>query len=227
MSHSVIMIGATGAVGGHVVQALIDMPSVARITLLGRRAWDGPASAKITAHIVDVLDPTSYTAHLAGHTVGISTLGVGQPSKMSKADFVRIDKDAVLDFATACKHAGVQHFSMLSSVGVGAESRSFFLRTKGELEAGVSALGFARVSLIHPSMILTPTNRYGVSQAVTLKLWPLLKPVLCGRARKLRGIPVARLGAGIAHDLDASQTGVQVLEWDDLMTLSDESKSAG
>jgi hypothetical protein len=36
---------------------------------------------------------------------------------MSKEDFVKIDKNAVLDFAIACKNEGVSQFSLLSSVG--------------------------------------------------------------------------------------------------------------
>lgn len=35
---AVVMIGATGAVGGHALQALINYPQVERITSLGRRS---------------------------------------------------------------------------------------------------------------------------------------------------------------------------------------------
>lgn len=52
---------------------------------------------------------------------------------MSKEDFVRIDKQAVLDFAVACMEAGVSHFQLLASVAISPQSKSFYLRTKGEL----------------------------------------------------------------------------------------------
>ncbi len=54
-------------------------------------------------------------------------------AKMSKEDFVRIDKQAVLDFAVACMEAGVSHFQLLASVAISPQSKSFYLRTKGEL----------------------------------------------------------------------------------------------
>ncbi len=88
---------------------------------------------------------------------------------MSKADFVRIDRDAALDFGRACKAAGVRHFELLCAVGANAKSSSLYLRTKGELQDGLKALDFERLSLFEPSMIITPTNRYGIGQAVLLK----------------------------------------------------------
>ncbi len=149
-------------------------------------------------HVIDVLDPASYRAHLNGCDIAICTLGVGQPTKVDRAHLVRIDHNAVLGFATACKAAGVRHFLLLSSIGAHPGSRSFYLRTKGELEDGLEILNFERLSLFQPSMILTPTNRYGLSQALTLALWPRLHPILIGPLAKFRGVPVDILGQAIA-----------------------------
>lgn len=113
---SVVMIGGSGAVGAQVVRALCSLPAVTQVTLLVRRELEGLDSKLVQQHIVDVLDPASYREHISGHTVGISTLGVGQPSKISKEEFTRIDKDAVVDFATTCKESGVLHFQSLGSL---------------------------------------------------------------------------------------------------------------
>jgi uncharacterized protein YbjT (DUF2867 family) len=190
------------------------MPEVSQVTLLGRRpVADMPA--KVVQHLVDIADPATYRAHVQGKDVAICTLGVGQPTKTAKAEFLRIDRDAVLGFGRECKAAGVAHFTLLSSVGAASASRSFYLRSKGELEDGLCALGFDRLSLFQPSMILTPENRYGFSQALTLAVWPWLNPLLCGPLRKFRGIRVADLGASIAHNLTVGRAGVERLQWDD------------
>ncbi|WP_412049392.1 NAD(P)H-binding protein [Hoeflea sp. Naph1] len=216
----VVMIGATGAVGGEVVKALLGMDSVGGITLIGRKRYEGSSSAKVSQHVVDVADPESYRHLLPGHSHAICTLGVGQPSKEGRAQFLRIDRDLPLAFGRACREAGVGHFQLLSSVGADATSKSFYLRSKGELERGLLALGFARLSLFHPSMILTPTNRYGASQALTLAVWPWLTPLLAGPLRKFRGVKLARLGQAIALNLERTalaRTGEasEILEWDD------------
>ena len=213
---SVVMIGATGAVGGHVVRTLSEMPSVHRLTLLGRRELADLSGEATAQHVVDVTDPGSYDAMLPGHAVAICTLGVGQPSKVSREEFVRIDKTVVLDFATACRRAGVRHFQLLGSVGANPRSRSFYLRTKGQLEGELAALGFERLSVFRPSMILTPTNRYGLTQALTLAVWPRLNPFLVGGLRKYRGVPVEMLGRAIALNVGIPGAGAEVLHWDEI-----------
>lgn len=224
---SIVMVGATGAVGGEVVKVLVGLDALERLTLLGRHQVPGISNSKIAQHVVDVLDSTSYEHLLAGHTTAICTLGVGQPSKTARDVFTRVDRDAPLDFGRVCRSAGVEHFQLLSSVGADAASRSYYLRSKGELEAGLTGLGFPRLSLFEPSMILTPSNRYGISQGLMLAVWPWLEPLLRGPMRRLRGIEVDRLGAAIALNAVLPGAGVETLVWDDIVALASTAGSIG
>lgn len=115
-------------------------------------------------------------------------LGVGQPSKVSKEEFLAIDKIAIINFAKACKQAGIRHFQLLLSVGSNAKSASFYLRTKGELIEALTELHFEQMSIFQPSMILTPKNRYGLMQGITLKVWPWLNTLFVGIAIKYKGV---------------------------------------
>jgi uncharacterized protein YbjT (DUF2867 family) len=218
---NIVMLGATGAVDTEVVSTLVNMPELVGLTLLGRRALEGISHDGLRQHKADIFDPTFYAMHLHGHDTAICTLGVGVPSKVSREDFVRRDKLAVLDFATACSKAGVKHFQLLGSIGSDAASRSFFLRTKGELEDALKALGFERLSIFQPSMILTPTNRYGLMQALTLWGWPKLNFLLTGSRTKYRGIKVAALGRAIALHTRFDKTGVETLRWNEFQALAD------
>ena len=215
----ILLIGGTGAVGGAAARALLENPGLEQLTLLGRREAE-LEHPKLRQHRVDLFKPADYAELLAGHRAAICCVGVGEPSKMDDADFVRIDKELPLTFAGACKEAGAAHFQLLSSVGVSLDSRSMYLRTKGELEQGLRDLAFERLSLFHPSMILTPENRYGVAQGLTLAIWPKLTPLLAGGARKYRGVQVAQLGAAFAANVFASGSGEEVLEWDDFQALA-------
>lgn len=218
-SKNIVMMGATGAVGTQVVQALMATNQVNQLTLLGRRPLKGYTKPTVFQHKISIFEPDSYQKWLPNHEVAICTLGVGEPSKMSKDDFLKIDKQAVLDFAKGCKKAGVKHFSLLSSVGIDAQSRSFFLRAKGELVEAIKALQFDRFSIFQPSMILTPENRYGFSQAVVLTVWPLLKPVLIGGLRKYRGVKVETLGKAMAKNIFIQKSGVEYLQWNDFQEI--------
>lgn len=212
---SIVILGGTGAVGGEALKTLTTTNQFQKITLLGRRNIKGISNENITQHKMDIFDVNSYENVLANHQVAICTLGVGEPSKVSKEDFIKIDKDAVIDFATACKKAGIQHFELLSSVSIDVKSASFYLRTKAELVEALKALNFERLSIFQPSMILTPTNRYGILQGITLAVWPKLDFLLKGKALQYRGVKVEQLGKAIAMNIYGNKTGFEVLTWGD------------
>lgn len=216
---SIVMLGASGAVGGIAAQALSQSPEIKQLTLLNRREIPALSTPNVVQLTVDVVDTTKYSQFLSGHQTAICCLGVGQPSKVSKEEFVKIDKTAALDFATACKLVGVRHFQLLSAVGADAKSSSHYLRTKGELQDGIIALAFERVSFFQPSMILTPTNRYGLMQGLMLAVWPALSVVLQGGLRQYRGIAVETLGQAIAKNATTAGQGVEILHWDQINRL--------
>jgi len=216
---SIVMIGATGAVGGEALKSLLKIQNHSRLSLLGRRPVEGINDTKVTQHKINIFDPNTYAGILEGHTTAICTLGVGQPSKISKEDFLKIDKVAVIDFAKACKKAGIKHFELLPSVGISAQSSQYYLRAKGELVEELKTMKFDRLSIFQPSMILTPTNRYGVSQGILLFITPLLKPFLLGGLRQYRGIKVEKLGAALAKNIFTKGEGLEYLKWDDFQRL--------
>ncbi|UZD90975.1 NAD(P)H-binding protein [Cognatishimia activa] len=217
----VVILGATGAVGTEVMRELAVMDEIEKVTVLTRRPFTAVKSEKFDEHVVDPLDPDSYRHLLPNHDVAICTLGVGGVSSVSKDEFLRIDRDAVIAFGQAVKDAGAQHFQLLSSVGVSAKSRIFYLRSKGELENALRSMGFKRLSLFHPSNILTPANRYGIGQAIVLKVWPHLNPLLSGPLRRYRGIRVKTLGQSFARNCLVAGASEEVLEWDDFQDLTD------
>ncbi len=98
---------------------------------------------------------------------------------------------------------------------------SGFAMNKGELVDELIAIGFDRLSIFQPSMILTPTNRYGILQAITLKVWPIISPLMIGWFRKFRGIRVEKLGNAIALNILSDKTGVEILTWDDFNKIND------
>ncbi|MDA3781113.1 MAG: NAD(P)H-binding protein [Bacteroidales bacterium] len=216
---SIVMLGASGAVGAETLDTLLQFENIEQLTLLGRKTIPDIDFDYVQQYKISISDPTSYHNYLEGHTTAICTLGVGEPSKMSKEEFVKIDKIAVLDFAKACKEAGVKHFELLASVGINPKSISFYLRIKGELVEELKALNFERLSIFQPSMILTPTNRYGISQAITLKVWPLLKCLLIGSLKKYRGIPVNALGQAMAKNIFNKNKGYEILQWEEFYTI--------
>jgi uncharacterized protein YbjT (DUF2867 family) len=217
---NIVIFGATGAVGTEVIRHLATAAGVSRVTALARRALTETFSTCVSTKIVDPLTPASYADLIIGHEAAVCAFGVGQPSKVPREEFLRVDKEAVITFAAACKASGVKHFSLLGSVGANPASRSFYLKSKGELRETIAALNFERFSVFQPSVLITKTNRYDAAQAVLLKIAPVISYALIGPLRKYRSVTVERLGAAIAANLFTADHGVETLHWPEIIGLT-------
>ncbi|EWH10225.1 hypothetical protein DS2_08997 [Catenovulum agarivorans DS-2] len=216
----IVFLGATGAVGSVVLTRVLSFSQVVKVLCLGRKKIDVKTpKSNFKSEIIDIHNPNTYAELIHGFNTAICTLGVGEPSKVTKDEFVAIDKTAVLEFANVCKLQGVKHFQLLGSVAVDSNSRNFYLRTKGELIEELIRLNFERLSIFQPSMIITPKNRYGLLQALTLKFWPKLDFILQGQLRKYRGIKVEILGNSIANNTLTNRSGLEYLKYDDFLAL--------
>ena len=218
-SNKIIMLGATGAVGGETLKSLLQLDLASKITLLGRSNVEGILQDYVHQYKADIFKPNQYAEYAHGHDTAICTLGVGEPSKTSDEDFIKIDKTAVIDFAKVCKQAGIKHFELLSSVGINHKSNNLYLRSKGELVEELKALEFERLSIFQPSMIITPTNRYGLTQAITLSLWPIIDKVFFAGLKKFKGLKVDQLGKAMAINTTKDKSGLEFLTWSDFQKL--------
>lgn len=214
-SRSAVVLGATGAVGSSVVRALLADDAWRRVTVLVRRpdALHDLKDPRLERHVVDVLDAGHYERFLAGHGVAFCTLGIGEPSRYSREEFKRVDLDGTAAFAAACRRQGVTHFSLLTAVMSNPKSSIYYSRIKGEIEERVKAEGFARTSVFRPSMLMTPTNRYGFTQGLALAVFPVIDPLLVGPLSRFRSIKVSDLGKAMVRHAERPGAGVEVLEW--------------
>lgn len=220
-SRSAVVLGGTGAVGSSVVRALLAGDVWRRVTALVRRAGalSDLKDPRLERRVVDVLDPGQYERFLTGHGVAFCTMGLGEPSKFAREEFRRVDLEGTAAFAAACRRQGVTHFLLLTAVLANAKSSIYYTHLKGEVEERVKGEGFARASFFRPSMLVTPTNRYGFTQGVLLALFPFIDPLLVGPLSRFRSIKVSDLGKAMVRHAERPGAGVEVLEWKEFQAV--------
>ena len=86
---------------------------------------------------------------------------------------------------------------VVSSVGANSQSKKFYLRTKGEMEAAVSGLGFASVDILQPSLLLGPRKAMRPLELAGRVFAPLLNPLLTGAREQYRAIPAETVARGM------------------------------
>jgi uncharacterized protein YbjT (DUF2867 family) len=180
---TILLAGATGLVGSRVLALLPDSVPVGRRPI--RRT--GEIVADFAA-----LPP------LPAADVAICALGTTIAVAGSQAAFRAVDHDAVLAFARATKAAGVTHFIVVTAVGADAKSSVFYSRVKGEVERDLAAMGFARLDIIQPGLILGPRAHRRPAEAFFQWLAPVLNPLLVGGLDKYGGVDADVVAGAIA-----------------------------
>ncbi len=149
----VVIAGASGVVGSRVLQRLLQEEAITQVTAVGRRPLE-VSHPRLTSRVAELQQAASIAAVLeAPVEVAISCLGTTMKQAGSKAAFRAVDHDAVLALGRAALERGARRFVLVSSLGADPGSRSFYLQTKGEAEAGLVALGYEHVTALRPSLI--------------------------------------------------------------------------
>ncbi len=188
----IVVAGASGLVGGAMLPHLADHD----VTLIGRR--------EIASQALQLVGPVGDWPSLVAngeYDAAISCLGTTIKVAGSQEAFSAVDRDAVVAFAGAARSAGARQFLMVSSVSASASASNFYLKTKGEAEAGVRALGFARVDICRPGLLRG--QRGGAPRAgerLMIALSPftdLLTPAVLDQYRSIAAEDVAKALAAL------------------------------
>lgn len=212
----ILIVGATGLIGRAVIDAFGDRG----ITVVTRRPVEG-----LGPHHAERVAPSeSWPELIAAEkpAILICCLGTTIRQAGSQAAFRAVDHDLILAAARGARQGGTAHMIVVSSVGASAKAGNFYLRTKGETEDGLRALGFERLDLIRPGLLLG--DRPGpprLGEGLATIAAPLADALLHGSFRRYRSIQGATVAAAIVNLAGQGGSGVHIHENDAIRALAD------
>lgn len=199
----VLITGATGLVGRHLLRRLIDEPRVSEIIAPTRRKL--PEMRKVTnlveADLTDVLGPLQTPLDTVFCCLGTTRRQAG-----SKEAFIHVDYTLVLDTAIAGQRLGAKHLLVVSAHGASARSPFFYNRVKGEMEKALMNEGWPRLTLIRPSLLLGDRESQRAGESLMAPLFKLLP----GNWRAVAAQDVADVM--LREAFTPGQNGVTVIE---------------
>jgi hypothetical protein len=157
-----IVIGATGLVGRHLLQLLLQSGHYQTVYAVVRKPFDliseYQSGVQTILKWIQIPDFTQLSKVLSDYDLSdadvFSALGSTQKQAGSKAAFYQIDHDFSLAFAQVTYQQGARHFLLVSAMGANAHSLVFYNRVKGILEADIQKIGFEYFSVFRPSLLL-------------------------------------------------------------------------
>lgn len=210
----IAMIGATGLIGRDLAARLAASHE---LLLIGRR------SAGVTGVEERVGPMAEWPGFVAGEKidVAISTLGTTIKQAGSREAFRAVDVEAVLGFARAAHAAGARQMLVVSSVGALPGARNFYMAMKGEVERELGRVGFDRLDIIRPGLLLG--DRGGeprLGERFGIAISPVINLLMRGSLDRFAAIDAKLVAAAMAALVGAQASGRHVHFNRDLRALA-------
>ena len=174
-----VIVGATGMVGGYALRYALGHDSVERVTSIGRKDL-GISHPKLKEVLHrDFADCSALAESLSGKGAAVFCLGA-YTGAVTDAELYTITAAYTIEFARALRRSSPEAaFSFLSGKGADPTGRSRipFARYKGEAEKALLAAGFPRVYIFRPAYIypVEPRKEPNFSYRLLRSIYPAFR----------------------------------------------------
>ena len=185
------LVGATGLIGSHLLQALLKDAYFDTVRILIRRPID-ITHPKLEKKIVDFNDSDSLLVALSNGDVLFCAIGSTMKKvKGDKEAYRKIDFDIPVKLARFCKMTNCEKFILVSSAGANSKSRNFYQRLKGETDEAVKTVGLKTVHIMRPSLLLGERKESRLGENIGKALMTSLSFLIPDKYKAIQGKDVA------------------------------------
>jgi uncharacterized protein YbjT (DUF2867 family) len=204
----ILLAGATGLTGEHLLDRLLNEPTVSRVLAPTRR----PLAEH--PHLENPVGDLQALLPALGGQVDIAFCCLGSTIKQagSQEAFKAVDLDLVVAFGKRARELGARHLLVISAVNADADSSVFYSRVKGETEQALRAQDWPQLTIARPSLLVgnRPDTRWAEQLAA-----PIAK-LIPGKYGAIEACHLARALWRLALE---EQDGVRIVESDELRKL--------
>jgi uncharacterized protein YbjT (DUF2867 family) len=217
MSKTATLIGATGLIGGYLLDELLNDPFYDSVRILIRRPLE-LTHPKLEKKLVDFTDSDSLLIALSNSDVVFCAVGTTQKKvKGDKEAYRKIDFDIPVKAARFCKLTGCETFVLVSSVGANSKSENFYLKLKGEVEDAVESVGLNSVHIMRPSMLTGDRKEFRLGEKVGKVLMTAFSFLIPSKYKLIHAKKVAQAMLAAAKE---NKEGVFVYEYKKIIAIS-------
>ena len=209
-NQTAIILGATGLVGSHIIQALQDEDAFTQVLALVRQPVQFDAN-KVQALVIDFEKllakggskyfeklVSSKITEVSHNTVLFSALGTTIKRAGSIEGQRLVDVDMQYKVAQSCFQLGVRRLQLVSSSMAQAQAKSPYLKMKGELEDMLKEFNWEQLTIVRPSLLLGARDHFRLGEKFGAVLMPLLGFI--PGLRKYRPIHASEVTARLIHE---------------------------
>lgn len=212
-----LLFGATGFIGSYLLEDLLDSPDYDRVMAVTRKPLQ-TKHPKLTNLIggYDSLPALKDQCRANDVFIAIGTTKANTPDEKR---YYQIDHDYPVLAARFAKENGGQSVFIVTSVGANPNSKSFYIRTKGEIERDIRALGYESTNIFRPSMLLGTRQEHRPLEKSLIRVWSLVNLALAGPLSRYRGIDGKDVARAMLNAARTPGQKVTIYHWEDMNAL--------
>ncbi len=212
-----ILFGASGFVGGYLLNDLLQSDIYNEVTIVVRKPLN-IQHPKLKMVLADYHSLPQNKEYLVADDVFIA-LGTTKKKTPNETEYYQIDHDYPVLAAQLTKANGAKMVSLVSAVGANATSSIFYIRTKGETERDVIAVDFEHTHIFRPSMIMGSREESRPLEKVFINLFSVVNLLLVGKLNKYRGITAQEIAKSMLKAAQQPTEKVKVDHWKEMKEL--------
>ncbi len=207
-----LIAGATGLVGSHLLQRLLEDRDYDEIWVLTRRPLNSEHK-KIREIVTDFQNLRDSLQKVEAEHI-YCCLGTTMKKAGSKQAFKKVDFEYPLELAQIMISKKAEKYMLISSLGANRNSIIFYLRVKGELEEAIGQLGFPSLFIFRPSLLLGDRTESRAGEDIAKKMYQYIEWLFIGPFKKHRGIEAKTVAESMIKMAKSDQKGTLILESD-------------
>ncbi|GAB4368803.1 MAG: oxidoreductase [Calditrichia bacterium] len=219
MEKTALIAGATGLVGSHCLDFLLNDSYYSRVVAVTRRSLT-IQHPRLQEEIINFDEPEEYADKIQADHI-FCCLGTTIKKAGSQEEFRKVDYQFPLNLAKATYRNGAQQFLVISSIGANPRSRLFYGRTKGEMEESIKEIPFIGIQIFRPSLLIGKRNELRIGEKIAEAVFTLIKPLLLGAWRKYRPIRARDVALGMVEIAKTELKGINIFESDQIQFFCD------
>jgi uncharacterized protein YbjT (DUF2867 family) len=220
-----LLVGATGLVGGHCLNYLLKDDKYHQIVALTRRNLDF-RNPKLEQYIVDFDRLENYTDQIKADDI-FCCLGTTIKKAGSQEAFRHVDYHYPLQIAKLAVKNGARQFLLISSLGANKDSKIFYNRVKGEIEAAIREIPFYGIQIFRPSLLVGERAESRMGEKAGEFVLKMLKPVIIGNWKKYRAITAENVAKAMVEIAKTDLKGIHIYESNQIQFFCDQLKKKG
>ncbi|WKK84979.2 NAD-dependent epimerase/dehydratase family protein [Marivirga arenosa] len=215
MSKTALIAGATGLVGGHLLDQILEDEQYSKVIVLSRRSLGGDDGKLKECIIKDFDKLEDHISELQADDY-FCCLGTTMKKAGSKAAFKKVDFEYPVSLAAIARENNASSFHLISAMGADSNSFIFYNKVKGETEDAIKSMKLNKAFIYRPSFIAGERTEKRTAEKAALWFADKLDFIFSGPLKKYAAVDASKIASSMIKMAHSNNSTFKVLLSDEI-----------